>query len=71
MHVFFFHYNKPASQRSGRNRISLHHRGVCHIVDNVVVNVPTYGCINKRQPRFVMKGKCREVIIVDDVAVVN
>lgn len=54
---FFFHYNKPASKAAGMPQISIHYRGKCHLVDNVVVNVDTRGKIRKSQPRFVICGK--------------
>ena len=72
MNVFFFHYNKPASQKSGSNKISVHFKKKCYIVDNVVVKVPTFGHSNKTQPRFVMKGKCNNVTVDDNnIALIN
>lgn len=66
--VFFFHYNKPTSQRVGKAQISVHYKNTCHIVDNVICNVPTYGHISKRQPRFVMKGKAQKLVIENNIA---
>jgi hypothetical protein len=54
--VFFFHYNKPASRQAGKPVLSVHWKGACHFVDNVVCCVPCSGKINKRQPYFVMRG---------------
>lgn len=53
---FFFHYNKPQSKLKGKPQISVHYRGKCFIVDNVLCHVPTTGKISKRQPCFVMQG---------------
>lgn len=54
---FFFHYNKPASRAAKKPKISVHHRGRCHIVDNVDCRVPVKGRHGKRQPHFVMAGR--------------
>lgn len=64
--AFFFHYNKPASQREGKQQISVHFMRQCHIVDNIQCEVPTRGRMKKTQPRFVMAGKAREVIITEN-----
>jgi hypothetical protein len=55
--AFWFHYNKPASQRVGKPQITIHINNQCHIVDNIIVDVPTRGRIRKQQPYFVMAGK--------------
>ncbi len=54
---FFFHFNKPASRAAGKPQISVHTAGKCHIVDNVICDVPTVGRIKKTAPTFVMTGK--------------
>lgn len=54
--AFWFHYNKPASSKAGAPRLTLHYKGVCHIVSNVSCNVPSRGRLRKAQPRFVMCG---------------
>lgn len=69
--IFWFHYNKPASQRAGKVQVSVHHKGVCHIVDNVVCKVPITGKISKTQPRFVVKGRCTQIIIQEGIAVIT
>lgn len=66
MKIFYFHYNKPASKKAGKPQISIHYKKTCYIVDNVDCRVPTIGKINKRQPFFVMKGKCETFIIEYD-----
>lgn len=69
--TFFFHYNKPASAKAGKAQISVHHKGVCHIVDNVVCLVMSKGRIRERQPKFVMTGTCRDVAVIDRVAYIR
>lgn len=72
MKVFFFHFNKPSSKKVGKPQITLHHNKCCHIVDNVVINVKTWGRINtKRQPHFVVVGKCKNLKIIDRIAHVS
>lgn len=71
MTPFFFHYNKQASQRAGFCQISVHIKKTCHIVDNLVCSVPIYGYTSKRQPRFVMKGKCKNFEIKNGIAIIT
>ena len=68
---FFFHYNKPLTQRKGRVTLSVHHDGVCHFVNNIDCRVQTVGRVRKRQPFFVMTGKCKSLIIKNGVAVLE
>lgn len=68
---FFFHYNKPASRTKGVPVISIHYRGQCLLVQNIVCSVPTSGKINKRQPFFVMTGKAHNIVVKDNVAYVT
>jgi hypothetical protein len=69
--VFFFHYNKPASQTEKRPQISIHYCDTCYIVDNLVCECGTYGHVNKRQPYFVMKGKAARLEIKDGTAIIR
>lgn len=69
--TFFFHYNKPQSLKANKPQITVHYNGVCHIVDNIICNVPTFGHIRKAQPRFVIKGKTKEFVIENGVAHIN
>lgn len=63
MKTFWFHYNKVASRKAGRPQITVHYNRICHLVDFIICNVPTHSKINKRQPYFVMKGKCAEFLL--------
>ena len=71
MPAFFFHYNKPASKQAKKPVISLHFQKQCHLVDNVIVNVPTQGKIRKTQPFFVITGKAKEIIIKENIAYIS
>lgn len=68
MRAFWFHYNKPASQQAGKPQITVHYKGVCHIVDNVECGVKVTGRIRKTQPRWVMVGKTKEIKFENNIA---
>jgi hypothetical protein len=40
-------------------------------VDNLECNVNTFGYIRKEQPRFIIKGKCNEIIFENKKAIIN
>jgi hypothetical protein len=65
---FFFHYNKPASRTLGSHKLSVHWKGVCHIVDSIDCKVPTRSKINKRQPFVVIEGRASSVVINRDIS---
>ena len=69
--VFFYHYNKPASRAAKKPVISVHFKGTCHLVDNIICNVPTKGRIRKSQPYFVVCGKAKEITIEDGIAIIK
>lgn len=69
--AFWFHYNKPASRMLGKTQITVHYDGKCHIVDNVICNVPTKGRHRKTQPYWVMCGKTSEFILKDSTVTLN
>jgi hypothetical protein len=54
---FFYHYNKQ------RNKITIHFRNKCYIVDKLHCCVPCVSKWNKRQSRLVMEGKAEYVLI--------
>lgn len=56
------------SNKKGKPVITLHYKNKCHMVDNVICHVPTWGHVNKSQPRFVVKGKSSNIEIKDDIA---
>jgi len=70
-YTFFFHYNKPESKKVGKPQITVHYKGVCHLCDNIIVNVPTFGCLRKNQPMFIIKGSCKEMIFNNGIITIN
>ncbi len=62
---FWFHYNKLASKAQGIPVISFHYQGKCHLVNNIKCNAKTEGRISKRQPYFVMAGKCISCLFIE------
>lgn len=54
---FYFHYNKPASKKAGKNILSIHYRGACHTVNNIECKVPISTKHRKRQPHCVLVGR--------------
>jgi hypothetical protein len=57
---FFYHYNKCTK------RLSIHFRGTCHSVDDILCYVTTESKHNKRQPFLVMQGHAAMVRIERD-----
>ena len=64
-YVFFYHYYKRY------NEMTIHFRGKCLRVKNVVCNVPCSTKWSENQPYLVMKGKCKNVEIKDDVGTIT
>ena len=62
---FFFHYNKPLSQKWGRNVMSIHYKGACLFVESLTCNVPTSTRDRKSQPRCVITGKANNIRLDD------
>ena len=59
--TFWFHYNKPASKKQGRNVLTVHWNGQCHLVNSLNCNVPVETSNRKQQPRCVIKGKATDI----------
>lgn len=68
---FYFHYNKPATLKSGKIVMSIHYRGACHLVNSIKCNVPTWTRFQTKSPKATMAGKAFSVEIVDDVALIH
>lgn len=66
--TFFFHYNKPESRRQGRNVLTVHAKGVCHLVNHIKCDVPIETHARKTQPFCVIKGRATCVDIVKNKA---
>lgn len=62
--AFFFHYNKPLSQKWGKNVLSVHWKGACHFVEGLKCNVPIATRNRKTQPRCVMSGKAKRINLI-------
>ena len=54
---FFYHYNKPLSRATGSPKLTVHYKGVCHVVDSIECLVPTASRVRKTQPHVVIAGK--------------
>ena len=54
--AFWFHYNKPESKKQGKNVLTIHYEGKCHLVHDIAVNVPIKTRHRKSQPRCVLAG---------------
>ena len=63
--VFFFHYNKPASRSAKSPKMTLHYKGVCHIVDHIACEATVNTHHNKLQPHVVLKGKATDILFVN------
>lgn len=68
---FFYHYNKPQTQRNGYPTISIHFNNACHFVKGISVEVPTLSKINNGQPRFVMVGSANKIKIKKSIAYIT
>jgi hypothetical protein len=71
---FRVHYNKPAARKAGKPQITVHYKGKCNILDNVVTHKPMAGKIDRKyQPNFQMVGYARpgEFIIKDNIAYIG
>lgn len=62
---FFYHFNKI------NRKMTVHFKKQCHIVKDVVCNVPCETKWNASQPRLVMRGFAKEVTIKDHIAFIK
>ena len=60
---FWYHYNKPASRSQGCNILTVHFKGACHLVKDIVCRVPTTTRSRKAQPHCVIAGDASEILI--------
>lgn len=70
MKVFWYHFNRPATLKAGKPKITVHFDGKCHIVDGIA-ECKSRSHIRKTQPLFVMKGKCNKLEIKGGIAYAN
>ena len=57
MNAFWFHYSKPASAAAGHPVMTVHHKGVCHMVRHIKCKVPVNTRERSSQPHVVMAGR--------------
>jgi len=68
---FWYHYNKPASRSQGCNILTVHFKGACHLVKNIVCNVPTATRARKSQPLCVIAGDALEILVENETAFIS
>lgn len=62
---FFYHYYRQ------KDKMSVHFKGACHVVDHVRCNVPCEDFRRKTQPRLVMRGWARQVTFSSEGEVIT
>jgi len=62
---FFYHYNKR------QDKITVHFKGVCHIVKDIECLAPNGSKWNNTQPRLVMQGWASSVDIKQNKAYIK
>ena len=65
MYRFFYHYYKA------KKAMSIHFRGTCYVVKDVVCHAPCETKWRKSQPMLVMQGFASNLEIVDDVGYIT
>lgn len=61
---FFYHYYKQ------KKAMSVHFRGVCHVVKNVVCQASCETHYNRRQPHLIMRGYATSIDLKGDTAII-
>lgn len=61
---FFYHYYKQ------KDKMTIHFRNQCIIVDDIICRVPCETKKNKRQPKLIMRGFCSEVSVNKGVGLI-
>ena len=59
------------SQKTGAVMWSVHFRNTCYVVKDIQCFVPIGTKGNKRQPKGVVQGFCKEVVIIDGIAKIS
>jgi len=59
---YYYHYNKK------NNKMTVHYKGKCIIVQNISCACSSETKWNKTQPYLVMRGFCNEVVVKKDTA---
>lgn len=63
---FWFHYNKPASRKAGKPKLTVHFNKTCYIVDSIAIKCPTESKIRESQPHVVIAGKCLDFKLINE-----
>ncbi len=72
MRSFWFHYNKPASRAAGEPRLTVHYKGVCHVVAGIDCRVPVKTRNRNTQPRCVVAGRTSGITFTaDNIAIIE
>lgn len=59
--TFWFHYNKPASKAQGRNVLTVHWMGKCHLVNSLSCDGHIETVARRQQPRCILKGMATDI----------
>ena len=70
-YVVWFHYNKQYARAYGVDKWTVHHKGICHIVDRIKCFIPTFSRNRKTQPKVVMHGMAKSLDIINGCAIIN
>lgn len=62
---FFYHYYKQ------KNKMSIHFKNKCTVVDEIECNVPCETKWKIRQPKLVMQGYASNVTIINNKAIIT
>lgn len=62
---FFFHY------RRSTNGMTVHFRGKCYPTKNVECKVQVETKYSQTQPRLVLRGYCKEIIVQEDKIIIQ
>lgn len=65
MYRFFYHY------RHSTDGMTVHFRGKCLPCKDIQCKVPCETKRNKRQPKLVMQGFCKDVVVKEEVAIIT
>lgn len=64
---FWFHYHKAASRAAGRNVLTVHWEGKCHLVHHVLCAAKVETHHRKAQPHCVLRGFAARVEVFEGV----
>ena len=71
MRRFWYHYNKPASNKAGCPILTVHWKNECIPVKGIRCEVETETHNRNSQPHCVVRGFAENVIIKDSIAYVG